>query len=179
MKTLELAFLIAIANFFVFLLLHIFIFRSFRLANRLKILHCLALFFLMATFFTTLWMRQELVATLPRFDFMDLVLLSSSLLCFFFLGGLSFYSAVEHSVRIRVSVELGAELSDGTQKRLSLQDLIKHYDPDRATSRRLEQLLAGGNIVKKDNGFQLTRKGLVFAKISSHGKGFFNIGLGG
>lgn len=179
MKTSELVFLIAIANFFLFLLLHILIFRAFRLANRIGILHCLALFFLMTTFLTTLWMRQELVATLPRFDFMDLVLLSSSLLCFFFLGGLFFYAAIEHSVRIRVSVELSAGLSDIAQKRLSLQDLIKHYEPERATSRRLEQLLAGGNIVKKDKGFQLTRKGLVFAKISSYGKRFFNIGLGG
>lgn len=175
MKTSELVFLIAIVNFFLFLLLHIFIFRTFRLANRIKILHCLALFFLMATFLTSLWMRQELVATLPRFDFMDLVFLSSSLLCFFFLGGLCFYAAIEHSVRIRVSVEL----SDVAQKRLGLQDLIKQYEPEKATSRRLEQLLAGGNIVKMGKGFQLTRKGLVFATISSYGKRFFNIGLGG
>lgn len=101
----------------------------------------------------------------------------NSALIFAFLGfvTMAFYAGVEHSVRIRIAVELYLNKDHS----MEFGELMKYYKPDQATQHRLKQLELGGYIQKSGQKIQLTKKGESFAKIGLYGKKFYRAGLGG
>lgn len=103
------------------------------------------------------------------------VLNSTFLFIFLCFAMMAFYAGVEHSVRIRIAVELYLNKDNS----LNFEDLIKYYKPDQATQHRLHQLELGGYIQKSNETIRLTKKGELFAKIGLIGKKFYSAGLGG
>jgi hypothetical protein len=90
---------------------------------------------------------------------------------FLFGGTLAFYAAVEHSVRIRLFVELHRN----DNRPMSMDGILESYDPRSATVHRLNQLVLAGYLKRTGERYELTSKGLLFARIGLHGKNFFKL----
>ncbi|MEW6055567.1 MAG: hypothetical protein AB1540_03060 [Bdellovibrionota bacterium] len=86
---------------------------------------------------------------------------SFGILAFLFLPFLSFYGIVEHAVRARILIELYC-----SREGLALSDLLRQFDPNVETLRRLDELVTGGFLTRHEETFQLTLKGKRMADLA-------------
>jgi len=165
----------AVANFLAVVILHLCLCRMIPRIDRLGLLVRLLPVASVLTLATTYIFRESLLAAIRSGFIQGSVMMAALALCSLFVGVLSFYSAITHSVRLRI----GMLLSESPGRRQSVESLVTLYDADAATRRRVQQLIDGGYVVEDGDMLRLTRKGAVIATISSRGKRLFKVGLGG
>lgn len=93
------------------------------------------------------------------------------LFSFCYLLTLFFYSALDHSVRIRLCVEF----FEAGPKGLSYDDVIKRYGVDAANQRRFLKLYDGEYLSKNGDKYVLTDKGRRVGRLGSFGKHLFKV----
>lgn len=179
MNYLTFACLIAAGGFCFLFLLHILWCRLHPRKDSFPVLHklfCLLLptIFILCYFGFSTPQSAKVVFSEPAYStFIFHAIITSSVFLF---ACLAFYAAVDHSVRIRLIIELYDK--NGASK--SSQEIFKKYDPHIATLNRMEKMLIAGYIAKTDSGnYILTKKGKQLAKYVLKGKDFFKVGIGG
>ena len=160
-------------GFLIFLLIHVIQFRTFRPKDRMNALNTLV-FRMVPAILGLSFFIDFIDFSIPSNDVEIFWSLFLSILFFFtfHLLSLAFYSAVEHSVRIRLMVELYKTKNTPTD----LEKLLSIYSPEKATTHRIEQLVQGGYAtLRKNQEISLTRKGRYIGRIASMGRRFFCI----
>ena len=168
------ALILAGSAFLVYLITHILQFRLFPPHDRMRALSRLIQLMVVPVVLIfagiTYTSQAQLDISLNNTNFS--VLLSVIFFTVFHAATLAFYCAVDHSVRIRLTVELYLH----RHKPVALDTLFKLYSPEEATRQRIAQLIHGGYALMPDQEHVLlTRKGQATAQFASVGRRFFNI----
>ena len=175
MNATSIASLIAGGSFLVTALFHLCLCRALPTADRLRLLFRLLPVMLACAAAGTALVYPRIAVAL-RDDFKTVCVGCAAIaLCILFVGTLSFYSAITHSVRLHIG-HLLAAAPDASRTE---EDVISLYDAEDATRRRVRQLLDGGYLQDDGDLLRLTPKGLACAAISSGGKRLFRAGPGG
>lgn len=153
-----LAWLIALGLFFFYALSHIACFHFFKISNRYRFIARSYLIFLPGVAFCAWLGAREVHSTILLSKPILQELHALGFLFFFYLLSLTFFSGTDHSIRVRIAVELHkAEKSkDG---RLSHKELLARYQPEALGARRVGKIVAKGFAVEQNNRVSLTRKG--------------------
>lgn len=175
MNAVFLASCIAGGNFLVAAVLHLCCCRLFPRLDPLTILVRLLTAALASTLATTHVLGETLAAAVRSEPVISAVTFAAVALCIPFVAGLSFYSAVTHSVRLRIAT-LVAQAPGARQ---AIDEIMSRYDADEATRNRIQQMVDGGYLEKDGSVLRLTRKGDFVSAVSGGGKRLFNAGLGG
>jgi len=175
MDAVVLALSVSGGNFLATAVVHLCLCRMKPSLDRLSLLVRLLPITLASTVVTTHVFRDPIVTALRSCFVTSAVTAAAVASCLLFVAGLSFYSAITHSVRLRIAT-LVAQAPGGRQ---SVADVVARYDAEQATRCRVEQMVDGGYVVQEGDVLRLTRKGAVVAAVSTGGKRLFNVGLGG
>jgi hypothetical protein len=93
---------------------------------------------------------------------------------FVFLLTLSFYTAVDGSVRVRMLMALIRSQGRGTR-----DELVRDYGPSTLARRRIEKMRVGGMLEPRGEGDVLTGKGRAMSVVIAAIKRFLRLGIGG
>jgi hypothetical protein len=162
--------LISGGAFLTFVLIHVVSFRISPPKERLVFLNRVHMVVLFFTFILAYFLSRKTVLT-EGSELVHLLEASTFYLIFWFFS-LAFYGLIDHSIRIRIAIELA-------RKKQSRQELMQKYAPDAAMGNRLDKMIDGGYLLKVGEIYSLTPKGLWFARIAKSGKAFYNSGAGG
>jgi hypothetical protein len=173
MNPLQWAVLFAVGSFIAYLLLHIIYFRTAHPADRMGSLNRLVWILCPLVAVVYVAASSKISLDTPAVD-EGIWPLLLTFIFFSLLHGLTlaFYSAVDHSVRIRLTVELWQQ----RHKALDLAAIFALYSPEEATRQRITQLESGGYAqINSAQQVILTPKGIAIAKITRMGRKFFGI----
>lgn len=92
-----------------------------------------------------------------------------------FLGYAQFYFLVDRSVSARMMVEI----EESSEKRLRIEDIHQRYDPNHMQTRRIEDMLYGGYVIKEGEYYKNTKKGKLHARIFYFCKKYLHLYPGG
>lgn len=175
MDAVLLALCIAAGNFLAAALLHLCLCRMMPGLDRLTLLVRLLAVTLVTTVAATHVFLGVMVAAM-RSSFVTAAVTAAAVAsCILFVAALSFFSAITHSVRLRVATLV----LQSPGARQCIEEVVAMYDADEATRRRVAEMIHGGYLVQDGDVLRLTRKGAFVAAISGGGKRLFNVGLGG
>ena len=171
MNPIALAFLLSIYGFVAYLITHTLYFRFFHPQNRMQSLNRLVGKFIpiLLVLYTATTMNFHFQP--GNWEIIWPLLLSFILFLIFHIAALAFYSAVGHSVRIRLTVELYKQGAKG----LDLPKILTLYSPEQANFQRILQLVDGGYATRQDQMITLTKKGICIAKLAVAGRQFFHV----
>jgi hypothetical protein len=166
---------VAAGSFLAAVLVHLWICRAAPSIDRLRLLFRLLPVMLACTALTTLAVQHVLVPAVREDMAAVCIAFAAVTLCMLFVGALSFYSAITHSVRLHIA----SLISHSPGSRRTFRELESLYGADAATRQRAQQLVMAGYLQNDGKLLRLTPKGAVYAGISSAGKRLFRIGRGG
>lgn len=99
-------------------------------------------------------------------------LLGVLLYAFTFMGYLEFYFTADRSISFRIMMMA----EDAPGKTIRYEELLKIIDPNSIIDWRLDDLVYGGYLTRKDKSYSITRKGFVTQKFYRWAVKFLNLG---
>ncbi len=159
--------------FFLFLVLHVVVFRFIKPEERFRTL-TLIFYGLLPLYIVVYFLLPGARWFSTLHEFLDF-LAGLFLYIFLFLGYCQFYFIVDRSISVRVMMEI--ENSGGEGR--GFDEIKRLYSFDHILSRRLEHMVYGGYLEKKGERYVNTRKGHTVASLFAFLKDFLRIGPGG
>lgn len=92
-----------------------------------------------------------------------------------FLGYAQFYFLIDRSVSARIMIEI----EQSPEKRLRIEGIHQRYDPKSMQTRRLNDMLYGGYVIKEGEYYKNTKKGDLHARIFCFCKKYLHLYPGG
>ena len=152
-------------------LVHVVAFRWFGPKDRFRFMRRLLAFgLLLAASLSYLAYPALALGEWPREAVLIQALVASG---FLFLLALSFYTAVDGSVRVRMLMTL-VRTSQGTR-----DELVRAYGPTTLAERRVAKMRLGGLLAPEGAGSVLTAKGRAMSVVFAAIKRFLRLGAGG
>ena len=172
--------------FILFLVLHIIIFRYFKIRRHFVALrtiffslipvYALLFFALSEEFLSIMTLRPEIATPLNTFLSVAFNFsLGLVLYIFLWFGYCQFYFIVDRSISVRFMIEI----EDSPNKALSLDELKKIYTPDYIYSHRLDQMVETRYLIFKNGKYFNTKKGKIWAVVFKFLKKILRLGPGG
>lgn len=175
--------------FILFLAVHIIVFRSIDLKERFRALTIIFIaivpfyvfiYLLIPASYGVVVMTQPVtpMLSLETINILSGILNFMSGLMFYvflFLGYCQFYFIVDRSISVRVMIEI----EKSKDKKLSFDDIMQVYSFNGILTRRLEHMVEGDYVIKKNDSYINTDKGRYQAKLFNFLKEFLRLGPGG
>jgi hypothetical protein len=155
----------AMLGFGIFFSLHMAVFWARPQWHRLKVLNACCLLTLPVVVLIA-WRGQPAELTV-----WDVRLLAMMLFGLLALGFMVFFGGVEHSVRMRMCIEI-----DRTPGRtVCWNELMALYSPTEIVENRIRQMAHGGYLIVEGDQVQLSAKGRLFARFALLGQKIYHL----